>query len=158
MATGALCAALVARFVPAFRVKGKESFSAAGSIFLDALLAGLVVWKLSPLFLHARYFALHPGALLFAPGGGIGIVAGSGAALLVSLFRLVYRGKHAIAFEMRKKSGISASCLVSCSGSYRPCLPSGCAPRLFYQRKPMSGHRLSPLPNTKPSTGIGIPF
>jgi thiol-disulfide isomerase/thioredoxin len=103
MATGAVCAALVTRIIPAFRTRGKELFFAAGSIFLDALLAGLVVWKLSPLFLHARYFALHPGALLFAPGGGIGIVAGSGAALLVSLFRLVYRGKHAIAFEMRKK-------------------------------------------------------
>jgi len=104
MATGALCAALVARFVPAFRVKGKESFAAAGSIFLDALLAGLVVWKLSPLFLHARYFALHPGALLFAPGAGIGIATGSLAALLVSFFRLARRGKHAIALEIRKKA------------------------------------------------------
>ena len=63
--------------------KGRETvFKGADNIVFNALVIILLVWKLSPVIFQFSTVTANPAAVLYLPGGKVGIVLGAVAALL----------------------------------------------------------------------------
>lgn len=64
------------------------------SILGDMLLAGILLWKLSPLLLAPREIFRDPITLLYRPGGIVGLFVGCAGATAVAVYRMVREKKR----------------------------------------------------------------
>lgn len=59
------------------------------SILGDMLLAGIILWKLSPLLVAPGEILRDPITLLYRPGGTVGLLIGCAGAAVVTVYRMV---------------------------------------------------------------------
>jgi len=71
------------------RQKHPHSFSLFWNIAIDALLAFLIVWKLTPLIFDAGNILKDPASILYRPGGTWGLLLGGLAVLIVFIIHLI---------------------------------------------------------------------
>ncbi len=100
-AAGTIIVLLAAALPFGERQQRKAALSVIPGILSDALLVFLLLWKLTPGIVHFSYFSGNLRALLFAPGGIPGVIAGAAGVLVLLLFRFAGRGKQGIPENLR---------------------------------------------------------
>ncbi len=100
-AAGSIIMLFAASLPFADRQQRKAAVSGVPGILSDALLVFLLLWKLTPGIVHFSYFSGNLKALLFAPGGTPGVIAGASGVLVLLLFRFAGRGKQRVPEHLR---------------------------------------------------------
>jgi thiol-disulfide isomerase/thioredoxin len=100
-AVGSIIMLLAAALPFTERQKRKTAVSGVPGILSDALLVFLLLWKLTPGIVRFSYFSENLKALLFAPGGTAGVIAGGAGVLVLLLFRFAGKGKQRIPDNLR---------------------------------------------------------